>query len=124
LFGKIHRPVAEVLIQSKSGKWYPLFMYVDSGADISLIPRQVGESLGLDFDKSKIQEVKGIGERAVPVVISYVRLKIGKKEFDSKIAVSLIEEVPLILGRTDVFDEFLVTFDQKNKIVAFISKDG
>ena len=97
-------------------------MYIDSEADISLIPRQMGESLGLGLDKNKIQEVKGIGERAVPIVISDVRLKIGEKEFDSKIAVSLIEEVPLILGRTDVFDEFVITFDQKNKIVTFTPK--
>ena len=123
MFGKIYRPVAEVLIKSKHGKWYQSFMYIDSGADISLIPRQMGESLGLDLDKNKIQEVKGIGERAVPVIISDVILKIGKMEFDSKVAVSLIEEVPLILGRTDVFDKFLINFDQKNKIVTFVSKD-
>jgi hypothetical protein len=98
-------------------------MYIDSGADVSLLPRQFGERLGLALDKNKIQEIKGIGERAVPVVISTVRMRIGEKEFDSKVAFSLIEEVPLILGRQDVFDNFEITFDQKNRTIMFVSKD-
>lgn len=122
MFGKISRPVAEVFLRATSGKWYRASMYIDSGADITLLPRQFGEKLGLTFDKNKIQEIKGIGEAAVPIVITNIRLKIGEKEFDARVAFSLIEEVPIILGRTDVFDLFKVIFDQENKVVIFEGK--
>lgn len=45
----------------------PAFMYVDSGADVTLIPKSFGELLGFRLESSKIQEIKGIGEGTVPV---------------------------------------------------------
>lgn len=41
-------------------------------------------------------------------------MKIGGKLFDARIAWALIEEVPLLLGRTDVFNLFSICF-KKNK---------
>ena len=43
MFGIISRPIAKVILEQK----YPQGMYVDSGADISLIPLSVGELIGL-----------------------------------------------------------------------------
>ncbi len=96
-------------------------MYIDSGADISLIPRQLGEALGFVATKRDTQEIRGIGEKSVPVIISAVKMKIGRKVLDARIAWSLVDDVPFILGRMDVFDAFTVTFDQRRGIVDFIS---
>ena len=94
-------------------------MYIDSGADITLIPRQFGETLGLEIKKDEIEEIKGIGEKVVPVIIKKIKLRIGHKQFLSRVAWSIIEEVSFILGRIDVFDKFKVIFDEKNEAVVF-----
>ena len=47
LFGEIKRPVARVILINKEIK-IPEIFYVDSGADITLIPRSVGELLQLE----------------------------------------------------------------------------
>ncbi len=96
-------------------------MYIDSGADISLIPRQLGEALGLVSSKGSIQEIGGIGGKSVSVIISAVKIRIGRRVLDARIAWSLIDDVPLILGRMDVFDTFTVRFDQRKGVVEFSS---
>ena len=96
-------------------------MYVDSGADISLLPRRLGKALGLSFEGKHTQEIGGIGGKRVPVTIAPVKMKVGRKVMDVRVAWSHVEDVPLILGRMDVFDIFKVTFDQRNGLVHFES---
>ncbi len=102
------------------GLWLQTFMYIDSGADMSLVPLQFGRALGLVLSKDT-REIRGIGGRAIPVIMSRVKMRIGRKVLNARIAWSLTEDVPLILGRMDVFDVFKVTFDQAKRMVRFHS---
>ena len=113
--------MAEVFVQSKTGLWLQTFMYIDSGADISLFPRQFGEALGLVFPREEIREIRGIGGSGIPVIISTIKMRVGRKTINARIACGLTEDVPLILGRMDVFDAFKVTFDQAKRVVRFQS---
>jgi hypothetical protein len=45
--GRILRPVADVEIQSVGGAWIECHPYIDSGADVTLIPFSMGKLLGL-----------------------------------------------------------------------------
>ena len=38
IFGSIKRPAAKVYIRGLNGDWAPCFMYIDSGADFTIIP--------------------------------------------------------------------------------------
>ena len=117
IFGTILRPVAKVTLINE-GVEVEEYVYVDSGADISLIPKSVGDLLGFKVgEKDKIDEVKGIGERGIPMVIKKVHIKIGEKLFEIRIAWTLIEEVPLLLGRTDVFNLFDICFEKNRKTI-------
>lgn len=122
ILGTIKRPVAEItLINNK--KELMESMYVDSGADISLIPKSVGDVLGLTVEKNdERRELKGIGDYGTPIIIKKIKMKVGEKVFDSRIAWALSEEVPLILGRLDIFQVFDVCFKQNKKTV-FASND-
>ena len=91
LLGTIHRPVAEVYFKDANGNLFISFMYIDSGADITLIPRALGESLGLQFDEREIREIRGVGAASVPVIIRNVWLKIGKYEIEARLAWALEE---------------------------------
>lgn len=120
----IKRPVADVFINSKTGNWIEFHPYIDSGADVTLIPLSLGKLIGLTIDEQKIEQIGGI-RGSVPVIYSQEKVRIGEYEIPTKIAWALVEEVPPLLGRADIFDFFQVTFKQKEDIILFekISKN-
>ncbi|HEX9735248.1 MAG TPA: aspartyl protease family protein [Thermoanaerobaculia bacterium] len=116
-FGLIYEPTIPVAIEGPRGS-ADVFMIIDSGADISLIPFSVGEYIGLDLDITQRRDVRGIGESSVAYILSDVRLRIGDIVLTARIAWSLTDDVPLILGRLDVFRELVIEFREfEDKIV-------
>ena len=117
LFGNIYRPVAKLLIIHKNNK-VPQIFYVDSGADITLIPRSVGEILELSNPKpSESFEIMGISEKGVPIVLRRVQILLNGLRIFCRIGWSLIEDVPLLLGREDFFKYFDITFERNKRTV-------
>jgi len=117
----VYRPVAEVILEN-NGKKILLSPYIDSGADISLIPKSAGEILDLELNRNAIEELSGIGEGRVAVIHKILKMTLGEEIFDCRIAWALIEEVPPILGRKDVFDQFAVIFQEWDKKILFIPR--
>ncbi|MBI5227488.1 aspartyl protease family protein [Candidatus Micrarchaeota archaeon] len=118
IFGKTLRPVADVTLRN-GDRDVVQGMIVDSGADVTLIPKSVGDYIGFKINNEKIVEVKGIGDRGIPVVLKKAFIRIGEKEIDAIVAWSLIEEVPLLLGRKDVFDKFQIIFKDNTSIFRY-----
>ncbi|PIV68436.1 MAG: hypothetical protein COS08_06740 [Euryarchaeota archaeon CG01_land_8_20_14_3_00_38_12] len=117
IFGPILRPVARIILINRKNE-VPEHVYVDSGADITLIPKSVGELLGFKIEESdKIEEMKGIGDYGIPVIIKKLKIKIGEKIIDARVAWSLLEDVPLLLGRIDIFRLFNISFEKEKKTV-------
>jgi hypothetical protein len=117
ILGDILRPIAQLEIKSKKTDWFPVIMYIDSGADISLVPRNFGLLLNLDLTEN-LGQIRGIGEAIVPLSLQDVKLRIEKHEIRIKIAVALINEVPYVLGRYDFFKLFKISFQEyENKVV-------
>lgn len=117
LFGKIKRPVAKITLINKHKK-IPQIFYVDSGADITLVPRSIGEILEFDNpNPSEIIDIKGIGEKGVPMVLRRLTIQLGDIKIDSRIGWALIEDVPLLLGREDFFKYFDVVFSKNKKTI-------
>lgn len=118
VLGEIYRPIAKVQLQGDAG-WISEFMYVDSGADFTLIPYKLGRFLGFKHNNGEIHEIQGVSG-TVPVIFKTVNMRLGEYIFKVKIAWSQLEEVPLLLGRLDVFDRFDVTLKQNDKKVLFV----
>jgi hypothetical protein len=118
LFGEIYRPLAEFEVKTDIG-WVPVLAYVDSGADVSLLPRSFMKVLDIRLEEEEIKEIRGIGEGRVPMIVKTLEVRFGEKTFNAKVAIALVEDVPYILGREDMFDEFRVCFDQNHKVVSF-----
>ena len=116
--GTIQRPVADVSLKTKNNSWIEFHPYIDSGADVIMVPLSLGKLLGFEIDEGKIQQIGGI-RGSVPVIYAKTGMRIGKEEFLVRVAWALIEDVPPLLGRTDVFDIFKVTFEQNKKIITF-----
>ena len=119
--GNILRPIASVKFKSKENSWIELRLYIDSGADITLIPLSFGRLLGLELKKEDIKRLTGVGGTSIPVVITEVEIKINDIAFPVNIAWALEEDIPPLLGRTGIFNKFVIIFDQNKKIVTFNS---
>jgi hypothetical protein len=116
IFGVIFRPVAKVTLEDEFDQW----LYVDSGADITLIPLSVGDLIGLRRRKQdKLHRIMGVGESSVPIILKTISMRVGSVSFRARVAWSQVEGVPPLLGRTDVFREFSVTFREKDRVTVF-----
>jgi len=92
-------------------------MYIDSGADLTIIPYRLGLMLGLRLE-GPIEEVHGIGG-GIPIIIRHLELRIGDVVISARVGWSLREDVPLLLGRMDVFSEFDIEFREREEKVVF-----
>ena len=118
---EIKSPSIPVTLWGK-GQRFEFIALLDSGADLSVIPKDVGELLGLDLTGKK-EEARGIGGK-VPAVQTDMNLEIGKphERYTLNIPVKVIlsekdEEIPIILGRAGFFDKFIITLNQKEEKV-------
>lgn len=116
--GIIKRPVAEVNFKAVNNQWLLYYLYIDSGADITLIPYSAGLDLGFRFDERYVQEIGGIRGK-IPYLPISNDVKIGNRVIHIPIAWALVEEVPLLLGREGVFDNFEITFQQVKNLIIF-----
>ncbi len=119
--GTIWLPYADVVIRS-GDVLLECRMLVDTGADLTLIPYQVGQYLGFEMGRDEVEEIRGIGDTVVPYVVKDATLKIGDNEIAVRLGWALIEEVPTLMGRLDVFDHFKVEFDQRERLLRFVPK--
>jgi len=88
---------------------------LDSGADISVIPKKLAELLGVNIEGERTLAF-GIGgkveciERKITINISR-----GHENYTFSIPIKVIlgdYNFPLLLGRQGFFEEFIITLDQ------------
>src|SRR3989344_2415684 len=103
------------------GQRFEFIALLDSGADLSVIPKDVAELLGLKLSGQK-EEARGIGGK-VDAVQTTMNIELGKpheKYTLTNIPVKVIfnhmdQEIPLILGRAGFFDKLIISFNQKEE---------
>ena len=121
--GVIYRPVVKVSLRSSDGHWYMFTAYVDSGADVSILPKGDAELLGVNLYEGELWRLTGIGRVIVLAYLHEVMVKIGALEFPARIAFADLNEVPRIVGRLDIFRKFKVMFDEQNLQTTFQTYD-
>jgi len=117
--GSILRPVAEVSLEYNN-QTTEVVMYIDSGADITMIPLEVGKALGLkQGPNDEILEIKGVSGSGVPYILKKANIILNGEMLKIRLAWALIDEIPLLLGRLDIFPKFRITFDEKQESIIF-----
>ena len=92
--GTIYRPVATVIVEHKKIV-IELPLYIDSGADISMIPYRFGKALGLEqTSKDRIKRIRGIAGRSVPYLVKRLTFIFGRRTISVRVAWSMTEEFP------------------------------
>lgn len=120
LFGYIYRPVVEIYLKTKENQWFKVSTYADSGADITIFPKSICEILNLRLHEGQESTVKGVGGEEITIFIHKITVRIDKEELKIRAGFAEREDIPYLLGRTDILTHFNILFE-KNKVV-FIKK--
>lgn len=115
-------PIIGTKVQGPNG-WMEIEAYVDSGAFISIFTIKEAQDLGLDYRKGK-QGFATVGDGSlIPVYFHHFPIKIGNISFKATIGFSPRLGVGFnLLGRKDIFERFIVTFDDIKQTVAFLPR--
>jgi len=119
LFRKVLRPVIELEAYSEvTNDWLVLQnILADTGADISMLPRSLGEALVLDITRAKKVQIKGVvPEARVNVYIHTLKFKLNSKQFNLPVAIADSDNVPPIFGRVKGLNLFSANF-KKGKVL-------
>ena len=119
VLGEILRPVADIRLQTRKGKWIKYEAFIDSGADITIIPYSVGKYIGFEMKEENLVQFQGVAGKNIPTILTKVRMRIGDVELEPRVAWALIEEAPPLLGRLDIFDRFNITFKEREGKIIF-----
>ncbi len=116
-FGKILRPkVLARIINPLTGDFIDVRCYVDTGADISLLPQSAGKRINLDVECGKRAVFRGISQKkecSVEAYIHEVKIRLCEHEFESLMAFSPVEDLPPLVGRLKALDYFEICLNGK-----------
>ena len=120
----VYRPVVYLYLRGKDNNLYLFDAYIDSGADISLFTKTDCALLGHKLEKGEEKLIGGIGGGLIRTFVHKVPVRIGEIEFEARIAFAVLEEIPRLLGRADIFKRFQLLFDESILKVYFTSKSA
>ena len=90
---------------------------IDSGASISIFREDVAKQLGLVIDQGTQTLLGGVGGR-IKGYVHNLELKIAGKNIIAPVVFSYEYSVSFnLLGRSGIFENFKITFDEKNLVV-------
>ena len=109
-------PVIDIYIAHKKNleRTYAL---IDSGATISIFTQDIAQRLNLTINKGKEIYLGGVGGR-IKGYLHQIGLEITHKKIVAPVVFSYEYTVSFnLLGRQGIFDNFKITFDEKNYLV-------
>jgi hypothetical protein len=122
---EVKTPSIPILLSGKEN--FETIALVDSGADISAIPRDLAEILGLDLTKEK-SSAYGIGGKVNSVETTVnITIERGHEHYAFRIPVKVILDdfdFPMLLGREGFFDKFTISFDQAHEKFSLKANQG
>jgi len=114
-------PMIPISLEYENSTKENIYALLDSGADISLFRRDLGEELKIPFDSLDEEIISGIGNGLV-IYKQDIKLKIGKRRRETvlKITAAFAKDRDFklnIIGRKDVFNKMNITFARDKEIV-------
>lgn len=112
-----------VPIKLKGKEWVEFNVFVDTGASYSMFHPDRADILGINFRRGRKEYIK-IGDGSfIAVYLHEILVSLAGEEFKAEIGFSENLGVGFdIMGRKDIFERFVVVFDEKGKFVEFLPK--
>ena len=86
---------------------------------MSLFRKSDAKLIGLDLYNGAYHPMMGIGKTLLPTYTHKVKMKIEETTMEVLVSFADSDEVPRLLGRTDVFKHFKITFDEEKLEIIF-----
>lgn len=110
----VKRPILNLEITGKTGNTLEVIAVIDSGADTTTLNIQYADFLGVVLDKTKPQEIMGIGQGKVPMYRGTFAFTV--KDLGEKIEVPAwyidSDHVNILLGQEVFFERFRIKFEK------------
>lgn len=116
--GQLFYPFVRASLKTIYG-WQEFDFLVDTGADVTTLPKHVLSVLDVDSKSFKKQKTQGVGGIWVETFETILPIKIGEEEFKIRASITNTKEerLPLLLGRKDIFENrFSLIVDSKQKV--------
>ena len=113
-FGPLPEPVMEVGVHTGHGI-VPFGFFLDTGADVSMIPQSAASFIGLPCEGASTMDVAGIEGGGFRAALSEITIRLGRMDLTVSCLISPIEDTPYLLGRAGIFDRFNVIFDNAGR---------
>ena len=111
------------LMGEGTGDWITFDAFVDSGASYSIFRAEIGDILGLEVEKGEKMLIT-VGDGSLIIIyVHRLEIQIGDEKFEVGIGFSKQLGIGFnIIGRKDIFERFIICFDEKEKVVEFSHK--
>ncbi len=118
--GKVFFPNIKIGLETINGIVKYNFI-VDTGADLTTLPKHMAYRLGVDLKKAKRSVAQGLGGHTVQTWLIKLKLLLSP-QISVFVRASITDEnsTPFLLGRADLLDKFFSwNFDCKKKKIIF-----
>ncbi len=112
-------PIIPIKLKGES-IWITFDAYIDSGATYSIFKAEIAEILGLELDKGeKLLVTVGDGS-LITIFLHKIEIEIARNIFSATIGFSKQLGIGFnIIGRKDIFEKFIVCFNDGEKYLEF-----
>ena len=103
-------------------KWYPIEVYVDSGAAYTVLRAQVADGAQFDYRAGNRVYLQVGDGSFIPVYLHQLQVQLGAERFVAKVGFS--EKLGTgfnLLGRSGIFERFKICFQEGQRILTFES---
>lgn len=114
-------PAAEIFVLGKDNHYHSFTMYIDSGAALTVLTASDAKRLSVDLANGQPMNLYGVSG-SVKAYIHTLSIKIGNHNFKVKIAFSVSDETPRLLGREVIFSNFVISFRERKQKTYFSSE--
>jgi len=100
------------------GTWYPIEVYVDSGAAYTLLHAQIAQGMGFDYLAGERVYLQVGDGSFIPVYLHDLELQVRTEQFLAKVGFS--EKLGIgfnLLGRAGIFERFRICFQERQGIL-------
>lgn len=112
-------PIVPIRLKGEK-EWLEFKAFVDTGASYCLFPADMANHLGLNLEDGELNEMVVGDGNILKVYIHKLTVSIAGIEFVTPIGFSKGLGVGFyIIGTKDIFDHFVVSFNQKEKFIEF-----
>lgn len=117
--GKVFYPYVHVNLHTVQG-WRSFRFIVDTGADLTTLPRYMAPILGIDLNKAKNSSTGGIGGSSIKTWETTIPIRIQTYELSIRCSITDDTQTPFLLGRVDLLEKhFSWYFDSRQHKIVF-----